>query len=174
MRTIFTLLLVIYFTHPPIYSQNIKGRLQFVPESEVPITVVSQQERLFPTNYVYEWQVQEMDRMQNAPTLRYIAIFEEDGRPGFSASYLPDGFLIFNSEFMPSENILSVVRLKINRNYKDYTIHAAEFVTLHNPKREIYLIKLLENTRQQHVFFDTLGNEIGKQSLPVEVLLLLN
>ncbi len=156
------------------YSQDVNNNVHYVAQSEVPQPVLDRQEALFPTNFVSEWQVQEMDGMQNAENIRYIAKFEEDGRPGFSASYLPNGMLIFNSEFMPSEIIPAKVRLKIDSDYKDYTIRHADFITFYNPKREIYMIKLLDEINVNYVFYNTAGNKVPKDSLPEEILLLMN
>jgi len=173
MRNITTLLLCIIFT-TVFYSQDVNDNIRFVSQSQVPQPVVDRQKSLFPTNFVSEWEVQQMDGMQDAHTLRYIAKFEEDGRPGFSASYLPNGILIFNSEFMPSEIIPAEVRLKIDRDYPDYKIHNAEFITFYNPKREIYKVKLLREINLQYKFFNTAGNEIPVESLPEEMLFLIN
>ena len=173
MRNIFTLLLSIIFT-TVVTSQDVNDNIRFIPQSQVPQHVLDRQETLFPTNFVSEWRVQEMDGMQDAPNLRYIAKFEDDGRPGFSASYLPSGVLIFNSEFMPSEIIPAKVRLKIDKDYKDYSIRHAEFITFYNPKREIYMVKLLKDIGVQYVFYNTAGNEIPKDSLPLEIKILMN
>ncbi len=172
MRNTFTILLSIILT-ATVYSQDVNDNVRFIPQSEVPKLVLERQDALFPTNFISEWQVQELDGMQNASNIRYIAKFEEDGRPGFSASYLPTGELIFNSEFTPSEILPSSVRLKVTRDYKDYIVHAAEFITFYNPKREIYMVKLLDEFRMKYAFYNTIGNEIHKENLPVEMLLLM-
>lgn len=172
MRNIFTLLISILISIG-IYAQDVNDNVRYIPESQVPQSVLDRQGELFPTNFVSEWQVQEMDGMQDAQNIRYIAKFEEDGRPGFSASYLPNGILIFNSEFMPSEIIPSEVRLKVDKDYKDYTIRHADFITFYNPKREIYMVKLLDDINVQYVFYNTAGNKIPKESLPEEILLLM-
>ncbi|PHR13054.1 MAG: hypothetical protein COA40_05955 [Aequorivita sp.] len=173
MRKIFTLLLSIIFT-TFVNSQDVNDNVRFIPQSQVPQSVLDRQEELFPTNFISEWQVQEMDGMQDAQNIRYIAKFEEDGRPGFSASYLPNGILIFNSEFMPSEIIPAEVRLKVDSDYKDYTIRHADFITFYNPKREIYMIKLLDDINVRYAFYNTAGNKIPKDSLPEEIVLLMN
>ncbi len=165
MKTTLTLLLSILFI-AFTYAQDVNDNVRFIPQSEVPKVVLERQETLFPTNFISEWQVQEIDGMQNSSNIRYIAKFEEDGRPGFSASYLPNGELIFNSEFTPSEILPTSIRLKINGDYKDYALHAAEFITFYNPKREIYMVKLLDGTRMQYAFYNTIGNKIEKDNLP--------
>jgi hypothetical protein len=172
MRNIFTLLISILISIG-IYAQDVNDNVRYIPESQVPQSVLDRQGELFPTNFVSEWQVQEMDGMQDTQNIRYIAKFEEDGRPGFSASYLPNGILIFNSEFMPSEIIPSEVRLKVDKDYKDYTIRHADFITFYNPKREIYMVKLLDDINVQYAFYNTAGNKIPKESLPEEILLLM-
>ncbi len=173
MRNTFIILLSIIFT-ATVFSQDVNDNVRFIPQSQVPKVVVDHQNNLFPTNFVSEWQVQEIDGMQNASNIRYIAKFEEDGRPGFSASYLPNGMLIFNSEFTPSEIIPTSVRLKVTSDYKDYDVHAAEFITFYNPKREIYLVKLLDDYQMKYAFYNTIGNEIPKEDLPAEILLLMD
>ncbi len=172
MRTIFTLMLGI-FTFISTVGQDVNDEVRFIPQSQVPPAVIDRQQELFPTNYISEWQVQEMNGMQDAQHIRYIAKFEEDGRPGFSASYLLDGTLIFNSEFMPSEIIPAEIRLKINSEFKDYSIHNGQFITFYNPKREIYLLKLLNDINVQYAFYNTSGNKIPEDSLPPEILLLM-
>ena len=172
MRNIFTLLISILISIG-IYAQDVNNNVRYIPESHVPQSVLDRQGELFPTNFVSEWQVQEMDGMQDAQNIRYIAKFEEDGRPGFSASYLPNGILIINSEFMSSEIIPSEVRLKVDKDYKDYTIRHADFITFYNPKREIYMVKLLDDINVQYAFYNTAGNKIPKESLPEEILLLM-
>ncbi|QQX75920.1 MULTISPECIES: hypothetical protein [Aequorivita] len=173
MRNIFSLLISILISIG-IYAQDVNDNVRYIPESQVPPPVLDRQGELFPTNFVSEWQVQEMDGMQDAQNIRYIAKFEEDGRPGFSASYLPNGILIFNSEFMPSEIIPAKVRLKVEGDYKDYTIRHADFITFYNPKREIYMIKLLDDINVRYAFYNTAGNKIPKDSLPQEIVLLMN
>ncbi|MDN3724022.1 hypothetical protein QRD02_06480 [Aequorivita sp. SDUM287046] len=172
MRKIYTLLLFLLFS-AVLPAQNVKNNTQFIPQSEVPLPVLERQKSVFPTNFVSEWQVQKINEMQDAPNLRYIAKFEEDGRPGFSASYFPDGLLLYHSEFIPGEIIPAPVRLKIEENYKDFTIHNSEFISLYYPQREIYLVKLMDDMQMQYVFYDTNGNEIDKNNLPVELLFLL-
>ena len=172
MRNIFMLLISILISIG-IYAQDVNDNVRYIPESQVPQSVLDRQGELFPTNFVSEWQVQDMDGMQDAQNICYIAKFEEDGRPGFSASYLPNGILIFNSEFMPSEIIPSEVRLKVDKDYKDYTIRHADFITFYNPKREIYMVKLLDDINVQYAFYNTAGNKIPKESLPEEILLLM-
>ena len=173
MRKI-TILLLSFLISTITYSQDVNNNVRYIPESQVPQSVLDRQGELFPTNFVSEWQVQEMDGMQDAQNIGYIAKFEEDGRPGFSASHLPNGILIFNSEFMPSEIIPAEVRLKVDKDYKDYTIRHADFITFYNPKREIYMIKLLDDINVMYAFYNTAGNEIPKDSLPAEILLLMN
>ncbi len=172
MRTIFTLLLGLC-TILSSFAQDVNDRVRFIPQSQVPAAVIERQAELFPTNYVSEWQVQEMNGMQNAKNIRYIAKFEEDGRPGFSASYLLDGTMIFNSEFMPSEIIPAEIRLKVESEFKNFTIHNGQFITFYNPKREIYLLKLLNDINVQYAFYNTAGNKIPEDSLPPEMLLLM-
>ncbi|MCZ4319346.1 hypothetical protein O4H26_10110 [Aequorivita viscosa] len=172
MRNIFTLVLGLIFSIS-IYAQDVNDNVLFIPQSEVPKMVLDRQEALYPTNFVSQWQVQEIDGMQDAPNILYYAKFEEDGRPGFSAAYLPNGMLVFHSEFTPAEIIPATVRLKIEQNYKRFEVHSAEFISLYSPKREIYLLKLLDGNQMQFVFYDTVGNEIEKRDLPAEMLFLM-
>lgn len=172
MRKFFTLLSFIAFS-AITYAQELSNNVHFIPQADVPRLVLERQQDLFPTNYVSQWQVQEIDALQDGSNIRYIAQFEEDGRPGFSASYLPNGMLVFRSEFFPSEIIPAPIRLKIDETYKDYTIQNAHFITPYSPKREIYLVKLLDGLQMQYVFYDTIGNQIDKNDLPAELLFLM-
>lgn len=173
MRNIFTLLFSIFLT-TIVYPQAVNDNISFISQSKVPPVVLERQETLFPTNFVSEWQVQEIDGMQDAQNIRYIAKFEEDGRPGFSASYLPNGVLNFNTEFMPNEILPSEIRLKVDKDFKEFTIQSADFMTFYHPKREIYMVKLLRNIGIQYAFYNTAGNEIPKDALPMEILLLMD
>lgn len=173
MKSIFTLLLVLTLNLFSVYAQDVNTSKHFISESKVPQAVIMKQSELFPTNFVTEWEVQELNEMQDAPDIRYIANFEEDNRSGFSASYLPGGLLIFYTEFMPAEIIPSEVRLKVVSEYQDFIIQSADFISFYNPEREIYLVKLLNGALLQYAFYDTVGNEIPQANLPAEILFLM-
>lgn len=172
MRIIFSLFLLCGLNAHFAFSQNLNHNIHGISQSEVPKPIIKQQEKLFTTNFISKWQVQEIDGMEDAPNMRYIANFEEDGRPGFSASYLPNGLLLFTNEFMPKEIIPDEVKLKTKQDYKDFTIQSADFITFYNPEREIYMVQLLLDNGMQYAFYDTAGNEIDKNNLPVEMLFL--
>ncbi|MAP80926.1 MAG: hypothetical protein CL526_07535 [Aequorivita sp.] len=172
MRKIFTIVFSLFFTGVTL-GQDVNDTTRFIPESEVPKVILNQQDILYPSNFVSEWEVQELDGMHDAPNILYFAKFEEDGRPGFSAAYLPNGTLVFHSEFTPAEIIPSTVRLKVDQDYKDFEIHSAKFISLYNPERELYLVKLLAGNQMKFVFYNTVGNEIDKIELPAEILLLM-
>lgn len=173
MKSIFTLFLLNTLILFSANAQDLNTSKHFIAESKVPQAVILKQRELFPSNFVTEWEVQELNKMQDAPNIRYIAKFEKDNRSGFSASYLPEGLLIFHTEFMPAEIIPAEVRLKVRSEYKDFLIQSADFISLRNPKREIYLVKLLNSSLMQFAFYDTVGNEIPKSNLPVEILFIM-
>lgn len=173
MKSISTLFLFFTLTLFSAYAQHANTSKHFISESQVPQAVIMKQSELFPTNFVAEWEVQELNEMQDAPDIRYIAKFEEDNRSGFSASYLPGGLLIFHTEFMTAAIVPGEVRLKVNSKYKDFDIQSAEFISFYNPKREIYLVKLLNGSLMQYAFYDTNGNEIPKPNLPIEAFFLM-
>lgn len=173
MRIIYTLLLLCGFTLSSAFSQVVNSNTHFISESEVPKPVIQIQKELFPTNFVSEWNVQKFDKMQDASNIRYIANFKEDGRSGFSASYLPEGLLLFKTEFIPNEILSEEIKVELQKEYKGFTVESANFITLYNPKREVYMIRLLHNAEMQYAFYDTEGNSIQRDNLPPEMLLLL-
>ncbi|WP_133240818.1 hypothetical protein [Marixanthomonas spongiae] len=168
-----TTLLIILLVCFPLFAkaQDVNRNQPTIAESDVPQAVLSNQDTLFPGGFISEWQLQKGFDATDDKVVRYISIFEEDGRPGSSASYLPNGTLIFHSEFMLAETIPETVRLKLQFDYKDYDVERADFITLYAPKREIYRIHLRKNTAVLHTYYDINGNQIPKETLPVELIL---
>ena len=68
MRKI-TILLLSFLISTITYSQDVNNNVRYIPESQVPQSVLDRQGDLFPTNFVSEWQVQEMDGMQDAQNI---------------------------------------------------------------------------------------------------------
>lgn len=59
MKSTFTLLLSILFIAFK-YAQDVNDTVRLIPQSEIPKAVLESQETLFSTNFISEWQVQEM------------------------------------------------------------------------------------------------------------------
>lgn len=132
---------------------------------------MANQDTLFPGGFISEWQLQKGFDATDDKAVRYISKFEQEGNPGSSASYLPNGTLIFHSEYMQAENIPETVRLKLQFDYKDFEVDYADFVTVYVPKREIYRVHLRKDIAVKHAFYDINGNQIPEESLPVEIIL---
>jgi|GEM_PF-853174 len=166
-------LLIILLVCLPFFTkaQDVNLDQPTIAESEVPQAVLSNQDTLFPSGFISEWQLQKGFDATDDDAVRYISKFEQEGNSGSSASYLPDGTLIFHSEYMQAENIPETVRLKLQFDYKDFEVDYADFITVYLPKREIYRVHLRENTRLKHAFYDINGNQIPEESLPIEIIL---
>jgi len=154
-----------------IHAQNVNLDQPTIAESDVPQEVLTNQDTLFPGGFISEWQLQKGFKATDTTAVRYISKFEQKGNPGSSASYLPDGTLIFHSEYMQAESIPETVRLKLQFDYKNFEVDYADFITVYLPKREIYRIRLRDQTALKHAFYDINGNQIPEKSLPIEIVL---
>ncbi|WP_339697401.1 hypothetical protein [uncultured Marixanthomonas sp.] len=164
---ILALLLIPLFTN----AQDANLDQPTIAESDVPQEVLTNQDTLFPSGFISEWQLQKEFNNTDSTAIRYISKFEENGSSGSSASYLPDGTLIFHSKYMQADNIPETVRLKLQFDYKDFEADYADFITVYIQKREIYRIHLRKDTRVQHAFYDINGNQIPEEALPIEIIL---
>jgi hypothetical protein len=153
------------------WAQDIPIERPTIPEAEVPQAVLDNQIYFFPNAIVTEWQKQEGFDANEEDAVRYISSFRRDGRAGFSASYLPTGELIFQSQYMPPENIPETVRLKVQYDYKDYEVDHANFLTVYSPKREIYEVRVRDRALVRQAYYDVNGVRIDENTLPVEVIL---
>lgn len=172
MRSIFTLLILL-FSFLSTFSQEVSKYIESVTGEDVPFEVLENQQQLFPFNFVSEWQFQKKDRSTDSPILRFISTINKDGDSNLLASYLSNGQLLFTSEFILPETVPENIRLDIKKKNPKFKIQAADFITFAIPKKEIYFVKLLDNTMLQYVFYDSLGNEIDKKDLPMEMMMLL-
>ncbi|RFN57944.1 hypothetical protein [Marixanthomonas ophiurae] len=167
-----TLLIIVLICIPFFTKAQDVNLLQpTIPESDVPQEILANQDTLFPGGFISEWQLQKGFDATDDKAVRYISKFEQEGNPGSSASYLPDGTLIFHSEYMEARNIPETVRLKLQFDHKDFGVDYADFITVYVPEREIYRIHLRKDTRVKHAFYDINGNQIPEKSLPIEIIL---
>ena len=171
MRKIITLFLLFGLTTLNSVAQS---TTQPISENEVPQQVLDNQLQLFPNSFVDGWEIQQGFEATEDNTIRYISKFHKSGRPGFTASYLPNGLLIFQSAFMTTDNIPETVRLKLQANFNKFDIMSANFISLFNPKREIYQVKIRDDARAQYIYYDINGKLIEENALPPEIILLLN
>lgn len=172
MRITITLFILLCFFLPS-FGQEISKNIELIAEADVPFEILERQHQLFPFTLVSKWQVQKKDRGADSPNLRFIGMIEKDGNSNLSASYLPNGVLLFTSESILSETIPDNILLDIKKENPKFKIKASDLITLTLPKKEIYLVKLLDNNLLQYVFYDTSGKEMEKNNLPVELMMLL-
>lgn len=172
MRTISTLCILFFFSVSGI-AQEAARNIQFVSETDVPYEVIESQRVLFPNALVSEWQVQKKDRSSNALNMRYISKMEKDGNSNLTVSYLPDGLWLYTTEFIPKENIYEGIHLDIKKKYPQYKIQEVNLIHFATPQKELYLLKLLDNSRMQYVFYDSSGKEIKPKDLPMEMMMLV-
>ena len=148
-------------------AQNVNKNIRFVPESEVPAPVLENQKMFFPGSFVTAWQLHQLDQLDRQNRVRYHAKYEKDGRPGYTATYLPSGLLVFNSKFITKENIPQEVLTEIDRQAADFEVKETNLITVYNPKRQFFMIKLLHGPQSQYLFFNSNGQKVEKENLPV-------
>lgn len=169
MRTI--TLLIVFLSVFSVHSQEVSKNIQIISEEDVPFQVLELQQELYPFNLVSEWQLHRESRNMDSAPLRYIGTIATDGNSKSSASYSENGLLLFMSEITPL-TIPQEIDLDIKKKHPDFKIQTAELVTLAHPKKEIYWINLINEGMLQYVFYDSYGNEIEKQDLPLELMVL--
>ncbi|MCH2490756.1 MAG: hypothetical protein MK211_11460 [Flavobacteriales bacterium] len=171
MRTIITSIIFFLSCTVGINGQIADRTQSTIPESEVPEAVFMNQQELFPDGFITEWQLQRDFDMADSDAVRYIAKFTEASNPGFSASYLPTGELIFYSQFMQAVELPETIQLRTRSDFGDFQIDSANFITVFNPKREIYRIRLRDNNRLKHAYYTINAAPIAEESLPLELRL---
>lgn len=170
MRT--TTVFLLFLSYFVVHSQEVSKNIHIISEEEVPFEVLNIQRDLFPFIRVSEWQVQKKDRGADSPSLRFISRIVKDGNSYLSASYLPNGLLLFTSEIISPTTVPENIRLDVKRNHPRFKMQAADLITLTAPKKEIYWIKLLDGNLLQYVFYDTSGQEIARKDLPHELTMI--
>lgn len=170
MRTI--TLLIVFLSVFSVHSQEVSKNIQIISEEDVPFQVLELQQELYPFNLVSEWQLHRESRNMDSAPLRYIGTIATDGNSKSSASYSENGLLLFMSEIIPPMTIPQDIDLDIKKKHPKFKIQTAELVTLVLLKKEIYWINLINAGMLQYVFYDSYGNEIEKQDLPLELMVL--
>lgn len=171
MRPFLTLVVFLILVPTIGWAQDVEIVRPTIPESEVPQVVLDNHSYFFPTAFIKEWQKQEGFDANEEEAVRYISRFERNGKPGFSASFLPTGELIFQSQFMPPETIPETVLLKLQYDFRDYEIDHANFLTVYSPKREIYEVRVRDRALVKQAYYDINGVRVEKNTLPPEVVL---
>ena len=170
MRTITLLIILIFFLAG--YSQEVSKNIHIISEDDVPFEILETQEELYPFHLVSEWQLHRENRNIDSAPLRYIGTIAKDGNSKSSASYSPDGTLLFKSEIILPVAIPQDIKLDIKKKHPKFKIQSAELITLTFPMKEIYWINLLNEGMLQYVFYDASSKEIEKKDLPMELMML--
>ena len=140
-------------------------------DTEIPELVVRSQETNFPYGFVRAWDIDRSTITGSNEPLRYRSTFSETGgTKNHYATYLPNGMLFYHSEFLEPNNIPSNIVLQTNAEYDNYKIESADFITMYNPKREIYRVKVRDQALVQMAYFTVDGVQIPKKDLPEELL----
>jgi len=139
--------------------------------TEIPELVKKSQETNFPYGFVREWSIDRGTTIGNAAPLSYRATFSENSSTHNKyATYLPNGMLFYQSEFLEPELIPSNIVVKTNAEFDNYTIENANLITMFNPKREIYSVKVRDQAMVQMAYFTIDGVQIPMKDLPEELL----
>ncbi|WP_026450102.1 hypothetical protein [Aequorivita capsosiphonis] len=154
------------------HSQVITDNVRDVSEREVPRAVKENQKSFFPLKFNTNWQAISISEVIDPKSLRYVAKFEDGDRSGFTASYLPSGLLIFNSEFMPAKIIPLDIRLDIAKEFEKFSIESAVFITFYKPNRKIYMVKLLRDTGFFYVYYNADGIKLPETTISPELVVL--
>lgn len=132
--------------------------------------VLKSQESNFPEGYVTAWSIERGLTAGNDEPIRYISAFSETGgtRNHF-ATYLPNGMLFYHSEFLQPDNIPSPILMKTRAEFDMFEVEHADFITLYNPKRELYRVKVRDHALVKMAYFTVDGIKIPQQNLPEEL-----
>ncbi|WP_432411049.1 hypothetical protein [Rasiella sp. SM2506] len=142
-----------------------------IPNAEVPELVRKSQEANFPSSYVRAWSIDRGVTAGDDKPVSYRATFSDTGGTNSEyATYLPNGMLFFHSQFLESNTIPSNIILQTRSEFDMYEIEHADFITMYNPKREIYRVKVRDQALVQMVYYTVDGIKIPKQDLPEELL----
>lgn len=142
-----------------------------IPNAEVPELIRKSQETNFPNGYVREWSIDRGLTAGDDEPVRYMSTFSETGGTrNMYATYLPNGMLFYQSQFLEPNNIPSNIVLQTRAEFDSYEIEYADFITLYNPKREIYRVKVRDQALVQVAYYTVDGIKIRKQDLPEEML----
>mgnify|MGYP003640337069 FL=1 len=78
--------------------------------------------------------------------------------------------LFFHSEFLDPDNVPSEILLKTRSEFDDSEVEHVHFITMFNPKREIYRVKVRDQALVEMVYYTVNGVKIPKNELPEELL----
>jgi hypothetical protein len=147
-----------------------KGEL--IPTAEVPEQVRKSQEDHFPGAYVRNW---ELDRGLTAgddEPVRYMSSFTNNQTTyNHMATYLPNGMLVYHSEFLPENVMPSQILMKVREDYDRFEVDHADLITLLDPKRQIYRVKLRDRALVKMAYYSLDGIPIPKNRLPEALLI---
>ncbi|MAZ73833.1 MAG: hypothetical protein CMC70_11885 [Flavobacteriaceae bacterium] len=142
-----------------------------IPTSEVPELVRKSQETNFPYGYVREWSIDRGLTAGDDVPVRYMSTFSESGSTNnHFATYLPNGMLFYHSEFMQPDLLPSNILQQTRTEFDSYEVEHADFITMYNPKREIYRVKVRDQALVQMAYYTVDGIKIPKKDLPEELL----
>ena len=169
MKKITTLMLV--FCCLLATAQESTFEHEYIAEAEVPALVKQSQQLNFPNGFVTDWFIERGLTAGDDAPVHYRSKFSEDGgNDTHAATYLPNGMLFFHSEFLQANNIPSDILIRSRAEYDAFEIQHADFITLFNPKREIYRVKLRDQALVQMAYYTIDGMPIEKNELPEELL----
>lgn len=142
-----------------------------ISTAEVPEIVRASQETNYPTGFVKSWSVDRGLTAGDDEPVRYQAIFSTSGETNSNfATYLPNGMLFYTSQFLQPNLIPSKIIIKTRSEYDAYEIEHADLITLYEPKREVYRLKIRDQARVKMVYYTMDGMPIPRKNLPEELL----
>lgn len=142
-----------------------------ISSAEVPERVRKSQQTNFPNSYVRTWAVDRGLTAGDDAPVRYTSTFSETGGTNNSfATYLPNGVLFYHSQFLKPDLLPANIILQTRSEFDSFEIEHADFITLYNPKREIYRVKVRDQALVQMVYYTVDGVKIPKKDLPEELL----
>jgi hypothetical protein len=166
-----TILLISLFTFSLVQAQETPTESNPIPSAEVPELVRKSQETNFPYGYVREWSIDRGLTAGDDAPVRYMATFSETGGTrNHSATYLPNGMLFYHSAFLQPNNIPSEILMQTRTDFDSYEVEHVNLITMYNPKRQIYRVKVRDQALVQMAYYTIDGVKIPKKDLPEELL----
>ena len=152
-----------------VKSQQLKT--EFISSSEVPEVVLKAQEFSFPNMYVESWHIPDENILD---TPLFICQYKNRTETGYKAYYAENGFLLFHTKFLTEVELPETVLLKITAEFDDSEIQNGYFITISEPRQELYRVNVRDGFEVRSMYYSINGIEIPKNSLPNELLLLDN
>ncbi|MAY53251.1 MAG: hypothetical protein CMC75_08330 [Flavobacteriaceae bacterium] len=170
MKKITFLLLSLIIT-VSLTAQDASLEFDPIATAEVPSEVIMSHNTNFPNGFVRSWAVNRGLSATDRIPERYQAVFSDGGGTNsHTATYLPNGMLFFHSEFLDPDNIPSEILLQTRSEFDDSEVEHVHFITMFNPKREIYRVKVRDQALVEMVYYTVNGMKIPKNELPEELL----